>query len=300
LQEFWVPGKLLLTGEYLVLRGAEALSVPTRFGQYLALKPPKPNCFLFWEAFSHNGAKWLEVSFNQQLEITYSSHPKKALVLQKLLQQAQALGANFGHPAKVQTKLEFSRNWGLGSSSTLVALIAKWLNVPALPLFFNALSGSGYDVATALENKPILYKLEDPEKASWQKVQMPAVVSQSKFVYLGKKQDSAAAVANFKSIAVSSKQVADLSALSHQLLRCQSIKELAQILETHEELTAGILKQKPLKEKLFSDFKGAIKSLGAWGGDFAWVVEEELQPNYFKNKGVKIERTFEEMCGKIN
>ena len=34
-QTFYGHGKLLLTGEYAVLDGAKALSIPTRFGQSL-------------------------------------------------------------------------------------------------------------------------------------------------------------------------------------------------------------------------------------------------------------------------
>ena len=34
-QTFYSNGKLLLTGEYVVLDGAKALAVPTRFGQNL-------------------------------------------------------------------------------------------------------------------------------------------------------------------------------------------------------------------------------------------------------------------------
>jgi hypothetical protein len=37
-QTFYSNGKLLLTGEYVVLDGAEALALPTRFGQNLKVK----------------------------------------------------------------------------------------------------------------------------------------------------------------------------------------------------------------------------------------------------------------------
>ena len=38
---YYSNGKLLLTGEYVVLDGAEALAVPTRFGQNLTVKQVK-------------------------------------------------------------------------------------------------------------------------------------------------------------------------------------------------------------------------------------------------------------------
>jgi hypothetical protein len=36
---------------------------------------------------------------------------------------------------------------------------------------------------------------------------------------------------------------------------------------------------------LFNDYKGAIKSLGAWGGDFILVTGNEDSISYFKKKG---------------
>ena len=37
-QNYYSNGKLLLTGEYVVLDGAKALAVPTKFGQLLNIK----------------------------------------------------------------------------------------------------------------------------------------------------------------------------------------------------------------------------------------------------------------------
>ena len=35
---FYSNGKLLITGEYLVLDGAKALALPTKYGQYLTVE----------------------------------------------------------------------------------------------------------------------------------------------------------------------------------------------------------------------------------------------------------------------
>ena len=41
-----------------------------------------------------------------------------------------------------------------------------------------------------------------------------------------------------------------------------------------------------IKDKLFNDFNGEIKSLGAWGGDFILASSNESETEtYFKNKG---------------
>jgi len=41
-----------------------------------------------------------------------------------------------------------------------------------------------------------------------------------------------------------------------------------------------------VKEKRFADYPFAIKSLGAWGGDFIFGLSgDENTPKYFKEKG---------------
>ena len=46
---------------------------------------------------------------------------------------------------------------------------------------------------------------------------------------------------------------------------------------------------------MFNDFSGEIKSLGAWGGDFALVVGDVNSAEYFKNKGYKTIISFNSM-----
>jgi hypothetical protein len=46
-----------------------------------------------------------------------------------------------------------------------------------------------------------------------------------------------------------------------------------------------------VKEDLFNDFNGSVKSLGAWGGDFilaASPAPEEYVRDYFKNKNLEM------------
>ena len=59
---FYSHGKLLLTGEYVVLDGAKALAVPTNKGQYLTVKPIKERK-LSWRSFDENNHVWFEDEF---------------------------------------------------------------------------------------------------------------------------------------------------------------------------------------------------------------------------------------------
>ena len=58
-QSFYSNGKLLITGEYVVLDGAKALAVPTKFGQYLEVKPSEKKS-IYWKSFDSNNQIWFE------------------------------------------------------------------------------------------------------------------------------------------------------------------------------------------------------------------------------------------------
>jgi hypothetical protein len=51
-----------------------------------------------------------------------------------------------------------------------------------------------------------------------------------------------------------------------------------------------------VKEVLFSDFPGSIKSLGAWGGDFILVTKAGDTVKYFERMGYTTIIPWKEMC----
>ena len=60
-------------------------------------------------------------------------------------------------------------------------------------------------------------------------------------------------------------------------------------MDQHEDIIAKIIQIKPIKSLLFNNFKGSVKSLGAWGGDFVMVASEESEEyvrNYFTTKNL--------------
>jgi hypothetical protein len=48
----------------------------------------------------------------------------------------------------------------LGTSSTLINNIAQWFGIDAYELLWKSFGGSGYDIASAQHNKPIVYQLQ--------------------------------------------------------------------------------------------------------------------------------------------
>ncbi len=58
---------------------------------------------------------------------------------------------------------------------------------------------------------------------------------------------------------------------------------------------SNILEMQTVKESLFHDFDGVIKSLGAWGGDFVLVISKQDPTDYFKERGYSIVVPYETM-----
>ena len=61
-KKFYSNGKLLITGEYVVLDGALALALPTKFGQNLTVEPI-PSKQILWKSFDQDGSVWFEDAF---------------------------------------------------------------------------------------------------------------------------------------------------------------------------------------------------------------------------------------------
>ena len=131
-QTYYSNGKLLLTAEYGVLDGALALAIPTKYGQYLSVEN-SPNDFLTWVSLDEKEEVWFKATFNpKDFEIIDASEKSIAKTLQGILFEASRSNPQFSISAKnkkVNTKLTFPRNWGLGTSSTLINNVAQWTMV---------------------------------------------------------------------------------------------------------------------------------------------------------------------------
>lgn len=314
MENYYSNGKLLLTGEYLVLDGAKALAVPTKFGQDLIVENiQEPQ--LIWGSFTDTGACWFEAVFDLQklrlVSCTFDSDKEGnaeiiAETLLDILREAKRLNRSFLDTKNgfiVKTELKFPRNWGLGTSSTLINSIASWAKVDAFKLLWNSFKGSGYDIACAQNNVPIFYQIEKDFSTS---IEMTPRIEQVKFnptfkenlffVYLNQKQDSKEGIAKFRESGNNyQKDIERISIISDEFLNAKSVDDLEKLIIEHEQIISSIIKIKPVKEKLFPDYFGEIKSLGAWGGDFVLVTGNEETPNYFKNKGFETVLSYREM-----
>ena len=290
-QSFYGRGKLLLSGEYFILDGAQGIALPTKLGQSLTAtygeKTPAP--LLHWDSFDCQGECWFRGRYNlAEFELVDTPPGPEALYLQKLLRHSRRQNGQFldtGKNVAVETRLEFSRQWGLGSSSTLISLIARWAKIDPLALAFNTTTGSGYDIACAQSDGPIIYR-----RPRWRRVAFNPPFQDSLFVVpLGQKCSSAQSVERYKRMTPFTAQVLETADhLTSALLAAANLMEFQKALSACEAFVAKHLKLTPTKHRLFPDFDGAVKSLGSWGGDCvlaASSLPRKILINYFAKRG---------------
>ena len=296
---FYSNGKLLISGEYAVLDGAKAWAMPTKFGQYLNVSK-NDSGLLTWKSFDDNGLVWFEGVYKKDSLIEVSSSDSKiseTLVL--LLSEALKMNSEFLADSKgfdVETKLTFPRNWGLGSSSTLINNIAQWSKADAFQLLWNGFSGSGYDIACAKTNSPIVYQIVNGlPKVNVIDVK-PPFSELLYFVHLNKKRNSRDAIKAYRHRELDKpallKKISDIGV---EMIACSKIEDFEILMQDHETLLSQALGIATVKEELFADYKGSIKSLGAWGGDFILATGDETTSSYFKKKGYHTILPFQEM-----
>jgi len=298
---YYSNGKLLLSAEYLVLDGALALALPTKYGQSLSAEAIDEKQSI-WESYDADGSLWFKASFTLSdfiFDNYSSSNDVIAQQLQKILQIVCQLNPGFlsqNQNFKVVTKLEFPRLWGLGSSSTLINSIAQWAQIDAFELQFKCFGGSAYDVACAQNDSPVLYQLKNKKPIVKSVDFNPAFKNQLYFVYLNKKQNSRDGIKQYQSLKGAIKnEILEVSNISKAMVTCNNLADFEVLINQHEAIISKLIQTKPIKQRLFNDYFGSIKSLGAWGGDFILATGDGDTPQYFKSKGFNTVIPFAEM-----
>lgn len=325
-RQYYGHGKLMLTGEYLSLEGAKVLALPTKLGQMMVVRTrPSHNPTLHWRGIDCEGKIWFAAKFElwhlnvesfEESELDQQTpvvDPDKIYYLQKLLRAARQINPHFLRDEEdvfVETRLEFPLDWGLGSSSSLIYNVAQWAYISPFKLSGSVSSGSHYDIACAQSLGPILYQLDlvaDEPTPTWQAVNFdPSFKDHLYFMYRGNKKDTESEIKRYKSLEHSSefikKAIKNISEIGQTILEAKSFDQFCHLIDSHEEIISSVIDQPPLKFKYYSDFEGSLKSLGAWGGDFALVATRlpyEKVKEYFSNDSKTVLLTYD-MLFQIN
>lgn len=288
-QEYYSNGKLLLTGEYAVLDGAKALALPTTYGQSMTVEPTN-NTTLSWKSLDRQGRVWFEMDIDMtSMNLLTSTNTTIAKTALKILTEAQGLRPGFLKDDKgydLITQLTFPKDWGLGSSSTLITNIALWANIDPYQLLRNTFGGSGYDIACAQHDMPITYELIDGIPLVEEVQFNPTFKKELFFVYLNKKQNSRDGIFQYRKQNFNTLELVQvIGNLTSEILACTEINIFEALLEQHEAIISKTLQIPTIKEQLFTDYPRAIKSLGAWGGDFILAIGDEDSIDYFQQRG---------------
>jgi len=292
-------GKLLLTGEYLVVAGAIALALPIRFGQTLHAEYGDHQS-ISWISME-NGVSWFTCEMDPvSLTIKSASDHTIARRLKEILSAARLINPGFlkEDGISITMSANYPLKWGLGSSSTLIALIAEWAHVDKYILFRMVSRGSGYDIACTDRDSMFFYRLKDGKINITDARPGNALINHACFAYSGKKQATAEELSAFLSeTTFTDANIERISELSCMICNTDDPLLLCSRIDEHEEILGRILRKEPVS-KHFQDFPGSIKSLGAWGGDFAMFVSEignEFIKTWLKQNGFSVVFCYEEL-----
>jgi len=293
---FFSSGKLLITSEYAVIDGACALAVPTKLGQSMTVID-KEDPGIHWIAKDVDGNIWFENHFQIHDFRPTPQKDETASRLQQILLVARELNSDFLKKSTgviVETQLDFPKDWGLGSSSTLVNNVAQWANVNPFYVQQKVFGGSGYDIACAQKHNPITYQLANQLPTVLDVAFAPLFHEHLFFVYMNLKQNSRTSIQNHYR-GVSDEVRNALNALTKRFLKTQSASEFQTLMLAHESIISKLIGILPVQETMFSDYQGVVKSLGAWGGDFVLACGPKNSKVYFTEKGHKICMQYSEL-----
>ncbi|MAZ28160.1 MAG: GHMP kinase [Cytophagaceae bacterium] len=290
-KHFHSNGKLFISGEYLVLDGALAFAIPTGYGQSLTVNPHENG--IIWQSYDHQGKLWLDfdlayAEIKSWKETNSPNNPRERLI--QILASAKTLNPDFLNQeegVKVETRLDFPQDWGLGTSSTLINNVANWAEVNPYKLLARTFGGSGYDLACAESDTAVFYTMTPGHPHIEHTVFKPSFSDHIFFIYLNQKQNSRDAIAHYRNQPKEklAKAVAKVTRIGHAMQQCENLGAFEELVCRHEEIVGQLLNITPIKLRLFNDYTGSVKSLGGWGGDFIMVTGSKNQMEYFKNKG---------------
>ena len=287
--KFKSNGKLLITSEYLVMKGAMALAIPAKLDQELNVTSTNSD-FVNWKSFNKNNQIWYEEKFFLD-KGTLIYHGKKNKMSDLIVRLFDYIH-KFNNPEKsigneFIWKINFNINWGLGSSSTLINNLSKWAKVNPYKLLFSVFNGSGYDIACCDKSNPIIFQKKDDYLSVSDTTFKPNFLNNLFLIFLNKKQDTQKSVQNFLETDQSlSEGINQINEIVHEIENVKDITTFESLIERHEKIIANILQMPTIQNDKFPDYNnGVIKSLGSWGGDFVLATGDEKSVDYFEEKG---------------
>jgi len=271
------------------MEGALAMALPLKVGQRLSIQKNHNN-ILRWQA-NMPGGSWFAAEFDlNSFGVLVTDNNILANKLGDILGATRGLSHTFlsdNVGFDVVTNLDFNPDFGFGTSSTIISNIAMWADVDPFKLLEKTFGGSGYDVACARADSPILYKKKDDDVEVRSVDFSPVFKDKLFFVYLEKKQNSADGIRAFKKHGkFNSGDISRISGITKELVDRADFGLFKELITEHELIMSKILGLPTVSSLYFSDCAGAVKSLGAWGGDFVLMASDlpEIELKHYLHK----------------
>ncbi len=292
INRFESRAKLMVSGEYLVLKGALSLALPLKYGQKLTVKVSEGAPVIFWKSII-KGKPWFSATIQlPHFRVIDSNLPKISEKLRRILKAAKELNPGFlalQQEYSITSEMDFNPAWGIGSGSSLVSNIAYWAKCDPFTLNRMIFKGSGYDIACARSSHPIIYETTENTPSYREANFQPLFHGNLYFVYLNRKQNTMKSIRDLGLASVSSGDTDAISALTLGMEKAENLTCFQSLMNQHEGIISRIIRKTPVRESLFGDFSGSVKSLGAWGGDFVLAASDESEDyvhKYFTNKNL--------------
>ena len=123
----------------------------------------------------------------------------------------------------------------------------------------------------------------------------PRIREQLFFVHLNQKQNSREGIERYRAQNCGQEKLDLVSGLTSRMASAQDLPEFDCLIKEHEEIISSIIGLQPVKDELFPDYFGQVKSLGAWGGDFVLATGDSRTIEYFQKKGYSTVLGYSEM-----
>ncbi len=270
----------MLFGEYAVLAGAWACALPVKFRQNFEVSVNEGQGHVRWQSFDYEGKEWMNCQFrihDEPSELLAVLRPLQQMLRYISIKRPDLCGEE--KDLHVRIKASFRKEWGLGSSSALIANMARWSETNPFDLMDVSFPGSGYDVATAFQDQALLYRLNESERVFEHLSYLPDFLLDYRVVFLGKKVNSRESVSETKDrIPELNKYVQILDKCALNALNAADMATFNGEMRTYEQILADELQITPTGA-LFPEYPGFMKSLGAWGGD---ALLAEYIPDVFE------------------
>jgi len=292
-RRFESRAKLMVSGEYLVLKGAMVLALPLKYSQSLTVEEKEGKSMIQWKSTINDNLWFTATILLPDFRVLETNSPDISATLCTILSGVKTLQPNFLDSPKeyhVISAMDFQPEWGFGSSSTLISNVADWADCDPFELNSMIFNGSGYDIACARSSSPIIYEISNGQPSYRKANFQPSFNKHLYFVYLNRKQNSQKSINGLDLTMVTTNDLQAITELTSGMEHAQNLETFQWQMDQHEEFIGRIIHKIPVKSLHFNDFEGSLKSLGAWGGDFMLVASdrpEEYIRNYFNNKNLQ-------------